>query len=182
MTRALFTGFWLFGFFWGGCIYLIYFFLIFFKARYLPRTQLYNNYICWSVSTSSMLIIYADNCYFLVYSQYCSSAKLVIFSLYISYITRKLSQILTDAWKTQRLCQIRYCFFGWKQRLKRYLSNYKMVSKSRVHATESVEKWTKTIPFTVNFPSIQNKQIPGFDLCKFEGVSLFKLNIHTIKL
>lgn len=80
----------------------------------------------------------------------------------------------------QRLCQIPYSFFGWKHRLKRYLCTYKIVSERSKHASKSVEKWTKTIPFTVNIPSIQNKQIPGFDLCKFEGVSLFKLSIHTI--
>lgn len=181
MTRALFTGFWLFGGFLGGrggaFILVFYFFLIFFKARYLPLPQLYNNYICWSVSTSSMLIIYADNCYFLVLT-ILFICKITVYNLHYAKAFTNFDWCMKNA----RLCQIRYCFFGWKQRLKRYLSNYKMVSKSRVHATESVEKWTKTIPFTVNFPSIQNKQIPGFDLCKFEGVSLFKLNIHTIKL
>lgn len=105
--------------------------------------------------------------------------KITVF-FFVDYITRKLSQSLIDAWKMQRLCQIPYSFFGWKHRLKRYLCTYKIVSESSKHASKSVEKWTKTIPFTVNIPSIQNKQIPGFDLCKFEGVSLFKLSIHTI--
>lgn len=58
----------------------------------------------------------------------------------------------------QRLCQIPYSFFGWKHRLKRYLCTYKIVSERSKHASKSVERWTKTIPFTVNIPSIQNNR------------------------